>query len=436
MSDIDNDPLLDDAGDDLFGDDSNVGSPLEERERMLSDVELNEDDDDKIPENDESAYDARARDYSDDDDVPRTQPVATTKQRVIMDKTLYRHRLPKCPDNKMSLMRVPAFLKFTPEEYDADTYEVTEDDIQNARAGYTHESIRWQRPKDGDVRPRSNAALCRWSDGSVTLTVGGEHYSIQSKTLIPAAGQPYNETNDAHMYAAAGEVASNLMMVFAHLSEHMTVLPTGSEKDVALSKLAAEMAKAAESRQKDMVVQVTGSDNPELVRKQAEAADRELLRAQRRRENAEMRMAMGGGRPGRSSGAAGLSVGGLETGRGSLGRKRGAPGGGGAARQKRRKPEYDSDDDLPQGARRQDEYERDDGFIVSSGDEEDEIVEDDDEEEEEMDDDDDDERGYKHQTPTRAKRQRTVTPESDKAERVRDAGRSRRRVIVDDDEDE
>jgi hypothetical protein len=107
MSDIDNDPLLDDAGDDLFGDDSNVGSPLEERERMLSDVELNEDDDDKIPENDESAYDARARDYSDDDDVPRTQPVATTKQRVIMDKTLYRHRLPKCPDNKVGRITTP-----------------------------------------------------------------------------------------------------------------------------------------------------------------------------------------------------------------------------------------------------------------------------------------------------------------------------------------
>ena len=110
-----------------------------------------------------------------------------------------------------------------------------------------------------------------------------------------------------------------------------------------------------------MIIKTT--QDPELQKKQAEQAEKERMKAQRRRETAAAKMD-GIGRY--KSG--GLSIGDLEGGRRApgAGRKRGAPG---AARTKRRRPEYDSDDELPQGARRQDEYDMEDDFIVASDEE-------------------------------------------------------------------
>jgi len=275
-------------------------------------------------------------------------------------------------------------------------------------------------------RMQSNANIYRWSDGSVTIAVGDEHYEVQSKPLAPPRNKPYREVQDAHYYAAAAHLTTNSLLIVGHLTEQYTVRPNKELQDHALERLKADLAGAIKDRSAGMII-VTNED-PELQKKQAELAEKERAKNQRRRETAAARA---DGAASRYKGGA-LSVGDLEgrRGAGAAGRKRGAPGG---AKKKHRRPEYDSDDDLPSGSRRVDNYDMEDGFLVDS-EEESEVVEDD--EEEELLDDDDEE----DEAP-RAKRQRTTEPdedaEGDEDGPAHESSRNRRRrVIQDDDEDE
>ena len=61
---------------------------------------------------------------------------------------------------QLQLLRVPDFLRFVPEEYDASTYEPTEADVANARDSYAYETIRWKRDPTTGARV-SNALLYR-----------------------------------------------------------------------------------------------------------------------------------------------------------------------------------------------------------------------------------------------------------------------------------
>lgn len=320
---------------------------------------------------------------------------------------------------------MPKFVKFHPEEYDRATFEPSEFDIANATAGQAKHVTRVR--KDASTGEyQSNTNVLRWSDGSVTISIGGEQYEIQKKALAPGPGQPYNELHDGHYYAAAAELKSNLLVTVGHVTEQYNIRPNKSTGDDALSLLAERMALASGvKRDTDMIIRTTR--DPELQKKEAEMAEKERTKAQRRRENAAAKM---DGGLGRSGGRGGLSIGDLEGGRRAIGasRKRGAPG---AAKQKRRKPEYDSDDDLPQGVGRHEDYDLDDGFLVNSDEEEAESGEED-EEEELMDEDE----------APRSKRQRTKEPDEDEdaeGDEVDAApetsARARRRNIVDDDDE-
>lgn len=324
-------------------------------------------------------------------------------------------------------MRVPKFIKFMPEEYNADMFEPTDFDVANAKSDRPKHVARVRKDAStGDLK--SNTNIYRWSDGSMTICVGGEHYEMQKKALAPGKGQPYNELNDGHYYAAAAELGSNLLMAVGHVTEQYNVKPNKAVGDDALSVLAERMALASKTANDgDMIIRTTR--DPELQKKQAEMAEKERMKAQRRRENAALKMDGGLGRPGRG----GLSIGDLEGGRGfGSGRKRGMPGSG---KPKRRRPEYDSDDDLPQGVGRREDYDMDDGFLVGSDEEEMESGAEEDEEEELLDDDEDDRRAR------RSKRQRTASPEDDEdaegdeVEPTETSARARRRNVIDDDDE-
>lgn len=257
----------------------------------------------------------------------------------------------------------------------------------------------------------------------MSISIGGEHYEISTKGLAPAPDKPYNELHDGHNYAAAAELSSNLLMTVGHITEQYNVRPNKAVGDDALSKLAERMAQASKTTQDgEMIIRTTR--DPELQKKQAEMAEKERMKAQRRRENAAAKMDGGLGRSGRG----GLSIGDLEGGRrgAGAGRKRGAPG---SAKPKRRRPEYDSDDDLPQGVHRRDDYDLDDGFLVGSDDDEIESGADDDEEEL-LDD---------EEEAPRSKRRRTTEPDDQDAEgddvELEASGRARRRNVIDDDEE-
>jgi RNA polymerase-associated protein LEO1 len=337
--------------------------------------------------------------------------------------------------SQLRSLRPPKFLRLAAEEYKPDTFEPTEWDQENARSDNPKSVIRYQRePQTGKLK--SNALLYRWSDGSITLAVGGEHYEVQKKMLAPPRDKPYQEIQDAHYYAAAAHLSSNLLVTMGHVSEQYTVLPNRNIQDDAVAMLASRMQAAARSKTKSADNIFTATRDPELQRKEAELAEKERMKAQRRRENAAARL------DNRAAGyrSGGLSIGDLEGGRRGAGgaRKRGQPG---ASRPKKRRPEYDSDDDLPAGRGRNEDYDHEDDFIAPS-DEEGSFVEDDDDEDI-LDDDEDDE-----DDAPRSKRQKTAEADEDEdADADGDLDdldvptsveqtRSRRRNIVDDDDDE
>ncbi|KAK3337221.1 Leo1-like protein-domain-containing protein [Cercophora scortea] len=407
--------IPEDGGDDLFGDDGgDDDNPLSEVENALSDRDLDSDRDDD---------DEDGRHRGRDGHAPQEY-----REKLVQAVPMYRHRIPKSKDGGLLSFRIPDFLKLNPTEYKSDSWEPSKWDLQNAHAENPIPSVLFRRdPKTG--RMQSNANIYRWSDGSVTLAVGDEHFEIQTKQLAPPPNKPYQDVHDSHYYAAAAHLTTNSLLIIGHFTEQYTVRPNKGVQDHALEKLKAELASSKPERGSDMIVVTT--EDPELHKKQAEQAEKERMKAQRRRETAAARVD-GAGRGYNKGGA--LSIGDLEggrrTGAAGGGRKRGAPGGG---KKIRRRPEYDSDDDLPSGARAGDNYDMEDGFLVDT-DEESEEVDDEEEEEEIVDDEDEDE------APRPKKRSKTKSNNADADADMDDedapAASRRRRRIVDDDEEE
>ncbi|KAF4334140.1 hypothetical protein FBEOM_12059 [Fusarium beomiforme] len=407
MSDIE-DPIdsIDEGGDDLFGDDGDddivpTKEPVHEDDELASDPE----------------GDSYARYRNDDDDQVQVQ----TKERAIQNVETYRHRIPKPKDGALRILRIPKFLKIMPEVYDPDTFEPTEFDLANAKAEHPKHVARVRKDHStGELK--SNTNIFHWSDGSVTISVGGEHYEIQRKALAPPPDKPYIEVNDGHYYAAAAELHSNILMTVGHITEQYNVRPNKAVGDDALTLLAERMAVASKpANATDMIIQTTV--DPELQKKQAELAEKERMKAQRRRENAAAKMDGGYGRSARG----GLSIGDLEGGRRGAGgsRKRGAPGSG----KPRRRRDEESDEELEHAVGRHEGYSLDDGFIVNSDDEEMESGGDDDDEDEFPDDMDEKPRSKRQRTRERSE------DEDDLSEVEQVAGRSRRRNVIDDDDD-
>ncbi|KAF6842732.1 hypothetical protein CMUS01_02793 [Colletotrichum musicola] len=390
----------------------------EEEEDLFGDEPADDAQDDRSRAGSERA----GSDQDDAEGGARDEEAATAaadyRTKVIEAVEVQRHRVPKAKDQRLRSLRVPKFVRFVPTIFDPATFEPTQEDIENAKADTPKVDVRVRRRGD---KLQSNAAIHRWSDGSVTMTVGDEHYEVTTKALAPGPDEPYSELKDGHYYAAAAELTSNFLMFVGHVTDQYIIRPGKDVQDDALIALAERMATVSQKPQeKDMIINTI--QDPELRKRQAEQAEKEHMKAMRRRENAAARIdARGYARGG------GLSIGDIEGGRRSGGaRKRGMPG---AAKQKRRRPEYDSDDDLPSGARRQDDYDMEDDFIVGS--DEDISEGPDDDNEEILDDDDDDE------APRSKKRQRRSDDDAEGEDDLPEmSGRGRRRQVVDDDDSE
>ncbi|XXG94963.1 hypothetical protein Hte_001222 [Hypoxylon texense] len=422
MSDSENDG-------DLFGDEGGQAA--------VSDQELESEQDEEIDERPRVRDNDRDLDDNDnDDEADEDQEV---KVKRIMGVTIHRHRTPRTAKDGhgfVQTLKVPSFLKLQADEYKPDTFEPTEWDIENARSKKRKNVVRFQRDPETDEL-KSNANIYRWSDGSLTIGVGSDHYEIQRKYMAPSADKPhYEERDDAHYYVAAAHFTSELFMTVGHVSEQYTVNLPSNLKDEATLKFNEAMQAAARARRQGGEMIITTNKDPELAKREAEMAEKERNKAQRKRESAAARL--DGQARGYRSG--GLSIGDLEGGRRAGGsRKRGAPG---ASRGKRRRPEYDSDDDFASGGGRQNEYDREDDFIAPSDDEEGESGEEEEDEEDLLDDDEEEE-------APRKKRQKTAEAEDD-ADADADAdlddmdvsatgaetSHRRRRHIVDEDEDE
>ncbi|PQE06495.1 hypothetical protein CJF32_00002349 [Rutstroemia sp. NJR-2017a WRK4] len=422
-----------DLDDDLFGDEAEE-EPSKPRE--LSDEELDSGDDegrdDRLPEKE------IAEEHDED----------STRDARILEADIFRHPIPKPSDGQFNTLRLPKFFGIEPRAYDPKTFEIPVSDHHgttqsanfsaNAVAAST---IRYR--KNSSEKLESNTNIYKWSDGTVTIAIGDQHYELQTKPLAPPRdSKTYSEVQDSHYYMASPSVASQILVLVGHMNNEYTVRPNKDIEDDALERLRKNLAAATRGGQKgdeksgpEMIMD---TQDPELQKKRAELAEKERMRAQRRRETQAEKASL----PiGRRAPAGGLNIDDLEgrSGRRTTGTGRKPSG----AKRPRRKPEYDSDDDLPRGRNREDEYDKEDDFLASS-DEELEVGDDDDDEEilEESED----------EAP-RSKKQKTSKPEetSDadadgeadldddealQAPHADASGNRRKRNIIEDDDDE
>ncbi|PMD48507.1 hypothetical protein L207DRAFT_627227 [Hyaloscypha variabilis F] len=424
-----------DLEDDLFGDDDEEPT---EKVRELSDRELDSGDDEE--RNDRAPRDdAEEVDYGDGRDVQ------------IQESTVWRHPIPKPVDGELNTLRLPKFLGIEPHIFEPDSFKppVSDHHTDTKSANFSASAVaastmRYRRdPATGKLE--SNTVVYRWSDGTTTVSVGDQHYELQSKPLAPSRdSKTYQEVQDSHSYVATPSLVSQLLVMVGHMTNEYTVRPNKEVEDDALEKLQRSLAAATrgghKGDDKNGPELITNTQDPELQKKRAELAEKERMRAQRRREAAAEKAGLRGPAGGRG----GLSVDDLE---GRSGRR--APGSARKpVKQRRHRPEYDSDDDLPRGGRnREDEYDKEDDFLASSDEDLEEGGGDDDEDEEEMLDEESERDEPKSKKQKLSKPEETSDADADAEADLDDdeapapvahepVGRGRKRNVIEDDDDE
>ncbi|KAI9376845.1 Leo1-like protein-domain-containing protein [Aspergillus egyptiacus] len=418
---------VDDDDADLFGSDGSDGGFGQEEDndrpkRTLDDAELDSADD-------EDRYD-RVGDRMDYDDGGPGEFQETVN---IMDLSLGRAPEPLTSNGEVYTMPVPNFLSIETEEFNPGTYVAPP--YSTAAT-----SLCWRFDPNDQSLLQSNARIIRWEDGSMTLQLASapkEQYRITTKPLAPLNKSGDYETKlDSHVYLGAAAETAGVFRLTSHLTHGLTVYPTTVETDDAVQRLQESLAAAARGTKKTVdgsapVIEV--KEDPELAKRQAELAEREKLKAARRREQLADRELDRGRRLGMShrTGGAGLTVGGLEDDDGLLTTRPRAK----KARRPNRRGEIYTDDEEDydrRGRTREDEYDEDDGFLVGS-DEEPEVV-DDNEDEDILEDDDMDAEGEEEDLPPPRPKEKRTSPDA------RPAGsppvRKKNRYVVDDDDEE
>lgn len=382
---------------------------------------------------------------------------------------------------QLYLLKVPQFLSINPHAFDPNTFTVPETDHHSSAAPSSTFSayntalttIRWRAdPADSTntSKIQSNARILRWSDGSLTLQLASNpttQYIVPGNPLAPPQRNPpkptptslrndkkarkeaagYNPDQDSFIYMLAPNIQTQLLRVVNKFTAGLKIEASIEAADDAVERLEQSLAAAVRGRNpmvnaKNGIGMIQITEDPELAKKKAEMAEKEKLRAQKRRDAQETRDRDRTGRTlGRRGlgGHGGLTVGDLEDdelGMGvgttrlpGIGNKRGKP-------KRQRRGEIYSDDEEEHGQRgrtREDSYEADDGFLVRSDEEEEEVVEDDDE--------DIDDGIILEPAKPKPSSRRVRTPSREPEEPQQTDGsptirNKRRKIIDDDDEDE
>lgn len=361
----------------------------------------------------------------------------------------------------MDILRIPPFLGIDPGPYEPETFEPPTADHHSttksanfSAAAIAATTIRYrQDPSTGKLV--SNASFHRWSDGSVTIQVGDQHYELQSKPLAPPMdAKPYQDHLDSHTYLAYPHEEAQMLQTIGHMNNQYTVRPNKDVQDDALERLQNSLAAAARRGKAggEGIGMIETKMDPELQKKQAELAEKERIKAQKRMESLAAKSEQRSGRVlGRGMGG-GLSIDDLEGGRRAPGSTRKRPAAAKGPRARRRRAEYDSDDDLPRGARnKEDEYDLEDDFLATSDEEGEEVEGDGDEDDEEEDIDEGSERDERPSKKSKKESRRSRTPKEDtdaEGDVDDDAGdgaatsaeasaaRGKRRNVIEDDDDE
>jgi RNA polymerase-associated protein LEO1 len=364
-------------------------------------------------------------------------------------------------------MNLPPFLGLKPENYDPKIYELpttnhgTDQSPTDKFSPFSIASTTafWRHDPQDSTKLQSNTRIVRWSDGSLTFQIAShprDHYRVSTTALRSDYGHAknkktseaheYNPDKDSQHYLATPHAKAEVLRLIHPFSAAMKILPSGEQTDEAVLALQKSLA-AAEATHDPFATIRNVKEDPELAKKRAELAEKDKLRAERKRE-AQIERETGRkdkvlGRRGLGRGGVGLTVGGLEDEDGMPTAKARKP----ARRVGNRRGDIYSDDEdddgYPRGRTREDEYDQDDGFLAAS-DEEPEIF--DDEEvnagEDDPDVDDLEIDGRETVVKSKSRSARQETPKRSPEEVEEDAAvigsphaRKKRRVI-DDDEDE
>lgn len=379
----------------------------------------------------------------------------------------------------MYLLKVPDFLAIEPQAWQTTTYQPPTTDHKSKKPASSSFSafntatttIRWRHSPNNPADLQSNARINRWSDGSLTLQLASNpnvQYEIDANSLAPPQRNPikptptainnagrkgvngpeekYDHNQDSFTYLMTPVENADAIRVARKITTALVLRQTDSGEDDAIEQLQAALASAANATRVGGaagLLEVTDID-PEAQRKEAEAAERQLLRDRKKRENAQererLRTDRALGRTGQSSGRyGGLNVGMLEDEETGGGRGRSNPNKSRAKPRRRRNSEYSEDEE--EGGRRfnrEDSYDQDDDFLAPS-DEEEEVVEDDD------DPDDGIVEEAREKTPKRDRPRPSMPAETSGIDEEADAegesddmpqARTKRRRIVDDDDEE
>lgn len=361
------------------------------------------------------------------------------------------------------MLKIPQFMSLDPTIFKSETFQVPETDHHStgppsstfSKYDTALTTLRWRYSPSKSEELQSNARVLRWSDGSLTLQLASDpttQYTIDGKPLAPPQSNPtkptpnvakerkgrdkdrlagYDYSQDSLTYLLSPSTEAQVFRTVGKVTCGLQILPNEATTDVALERLQASLAEAV--RGKNLkgdggIDFVNITEDPELAKKKAEIAERDKMRAQRRREAAENRDRERSnrvlGRSGLRTGGGGLTTDMLEGEEGGM-RPRAKP-----KRRPRRMDEY-SDEDEYAGRKRtkEDEYDEEDDFVAKS-DEEEEIIDDDDEDEDE-----DDGIVEDRRSP---KRSRPRLEEAEEPSRGRDGSpvRTKKRRVVDEDEDD
>ncbi|KAJ5414827.1 hypothetical protein N7509_000161 [Penicillium cosmopolitanum] len=417
---------------DLFGSDgggSDAGLDSDDRgRRNLDDEQLDSGDDEgRDDRRDRMDVGADAGDFDEaevnimDVSLARAPEPVTSDGEVWIEITLNAF-LPR----SIYTMRVPDFLSIEAEEFNPETYVAPP--YSTAAT-----SLCWRKDPNDESQLQSNARFVQWEDGSITLQLASaplEQYRISSKPLAPLdKSGNYDPKLDSHVYLSAAVETASVFRLTSHVTHGLTVLPTAMETDDAVQRLQESLAAATRGNKTTVdgsapVIDV--KEDPEMAARKAELAEKEAMRAERRRQQLADREADRGRRaPATRTMGTGLSIGALEDGLSTRPR-------GKQRRPNRRGEIYSDEEDYRGGRTHEDEYDEDDGFLVGS-DEDVEEGEDDEEEEEILDDDEDAEGEVDTEVaPSKSARskpapEKTGTPPQRKKNRY---------VVDDDDEDE
>ncbi|KAF2089089.1 hypothetical protein K490DRAFT_72718 [Saccharata proteae CBS 121410] len=459
--DEDDEDVDDDLGDDLFGDDGDEEPALEEEpettHRELDDEDLDSGDD--LGRNDR-VVSAQAEEVEEQEQV----------ELAVSDLSLARHAVPDPSDNELYLTKVPDFLGIEPKAFIKEQWQPPEAEhrqkVPSANFSTyrtTQTTLRWRYSPSDPTKVQSNARILRWSDGSLTLQLGSDpmtQYEIDGKPLAPPQRNPikptpvskrdvkggptrYNPDEDTHTFLSAPHPTQQVLRITNKFTTALTVKASASAADDALEKLQESLAKAAAMRRGgdiDGGVQIANlTEDPEKKKKEAELAEKEKERVQRAKERAEERRAEknaeGLGRAGARNKTYNGNLGTMELeGEGGRGARRGGRGHG----KPKAKRDYDDDDDdededFRHKRSREDDYDEEDDFIARS-DEEEDVGEDDEDEDEGMG--DVEERPVRRASPKRPRpSQAKGDDDEDEDVQAGPAGK-RRRMVIDDDEDE